>query len=494
MNNWDLTILMPIILVLGLAVFCFLIFNEKLKKDVIFFILEVAIFWIAAGFITFQFSSSKLLAISSISKAGYIILLLFSSSLFTIFLKPIATFFTGVIRMRKVWLWISYGCLIIISLILFIVPAINATTFIVGSIFLSVLLATSTIHYLFLNEQYFYRINTLPVTWILFTVIGFSTLLSFYFSNLQEVVIKSNFKYIDLSCLFMGIIVLAMSFIKKENKSTAGVFDPTVISQLPKKNNYYLLLIYCLTFFIALTYYLSSSLTTKYFIQIRLIEKQYAQETIRLMSRLFDLSFLAPSILVSYFIFKYLLKYFGQKYFFVINNFLLFGCYTALAFITNPFAFLCVNILIGVFYNQLIYTLFSVCMFWNYRAPKNPVTGFFGSALFGAKYLVESLEGIMLKNKVGSFKEIEVVDNLVLPNTNLSTISSDFADVITILFSICAVILLLCALIFYYTSNKIFVDFVNYRLATQNLKNILKRRVIEKTKTQIDVENLELSE
>ncbi|AHI52641.1 hypothetical protein [Spiroplasma culicicola] len=495
MTSWELSILFPIILVGTLGVLFFVVFKEKIKKNSWLFLLETFAFWIATSFVGYQVANQFSEIQSSVSKTQLIIIILFSSSLFTIFLKPLATFFTGLIRSRKTWLWISYTILFIQNILLiFMTPSV--VTSIINALMYAILLSTSTIHFLYFNEQFYYRINTLPVTWIIFTLIGSGSIFGLFIFDIQTIVFNVDNLFVTniiLALVAIGCIVL--NIFKKEIKNLAGVFDSNIIEQLPKKNNINFLVIYFLTFLLVLSYSMLDSNLVKQFLQIKLISKGYNQDFINSFLNLNQILSLSIGTMSGYLIYKYVLKYFGQKYLFIINLFILFTLYATLSFVTNPFIVIVINILVVIAYNQLLYTLFSFCMFWNYRSPKNPVTGFFGSALFGAQYLSSSADNLFNNSQNSFVQNIHsIIAGEITDLTIIQEHSDQFRDIITIIFAIASLLVLVALLVYYFTSNKIIADFVNYRLAMQNLKTILKKRMIEKTKTQIDVENLDANE
>ncbi|QBQ07486.1 hypothetical protein SGLAD_v1c02870 [Spiroplasma gladiatoris] len=492
MQNWDLIIMMPIFLIASFFIVGFVIYKEKIKKRTYLFLIEITIFWFAVSVIGYQLTNYAASSFQSLSSISYILMILFGSSFFVLIFKPLATFLTGFIKLRKLWTTISYSLLILIGILLSSIQ-IDKVFIIFLSIIYAILLSTSTIHNLILNEQHYYRINTLPVTWICYIFIGVGSILGIYFCSLETEVLKlNNYLFFNIFVILAGLFVLIFSLTYfKENKNLSGSFDQEVIIQLPKKNNWNFLIIYFLTLLISLTYSLSNSLTTKTFMSLKLLESGYLKEEIQTLIRVFDYASVIPSLLVSYFIFKYLLKYFGQRYFLMINLFGLAIMYSILAFTSNPYIFIVLNIFIGIFYNQIIYTLFSFCMFWNYRAPSNPVTGFFGTALFLGKVIIETTEGALIKDHTSIFKSLDDIFDINNHETLRENLTG-YGNILSITFSICAVIVFIMILIYYYTSKKLIADFVNYRLATQNLKSILKKRVIQKTKTQIDVTKLKI--
>lgn len=498
MKYWDITVLTPIIISICFTIVILMLRKEKLSKNALLFCLEVAIFWLCSSLLGYELVYLKDSLARSLENRTYLIILLIISLIFIIILKPFATFITGIIKSRKLWMYLSYASVILLTLLMNFLKVSNIYVFIIYSILYAFILSTSTIHYLFLNEQYFYRINTLPVTWVIYTIIGFSGLLGTFIGQLQTIVLSSeNFTYTNLFVLLFIPICLYLNFTQKENKNLASSFDESIRSQLPRKNNWNFFTIYIITFLVSCASTLSMSLTTKMFIAFQGIYNGYSNDLVETLLRLYDFNFIIPSVLISYLIFKFATPHFNQKYLLFTSFFTLFLLYVVLAFNKNPFTFMILNILIGVCYTQIIYSLFSFCMFWNYRAPKNPVTGFFGSALFGGMYLNQVIEETLLNSKVGVFKYFKSVDEILKTKqllTNDSIIYESFIDSITVIMTLSSLLVLLAMFIFYFTHKYIFADYINPRLAVQNLKIILKKRVIEKTKTQIKVDELDNNE
>ncbi|AKU80123.1 hypothetical protein STURON_00877 [Spiroplasma turonicum] len=424
-------------------------------------------------------------------KSSYLIALILGTSFFSLFLKPLSTFITGLIRNRFTWLKISYFFAFIITVTQFFIQENNIILFIFLSLFLAICISSSSIFFLYYNEQFNYRIYVISVTWIIFTFITFGTILGNYISEINHILLKEKYEITSLSIFVIILIYLFIySFFCKETKNLAGVFDEYIIENLPKKNNFNFFILYLLGFLISLTSALNNSQIVKLFIGLNLKDYGSSYETIESFLRSFNYFYYVPSIIVSYFIYKFVLKYLGQKYLIITCLFLLFGVYTLLAFTTNPYIYMFSSILSGILCNQIIFTLFSLCIFWNYRAPKNPVTGFFGTSLFLAKFLVESIEKFISKSNYGVFKDINDLSDLSFYDVANSTSLKDFDIATTLIMSFSCMVVLISVLIFYYKNNSLFADYLNYRNATRNIKNLLKKRMLDKVKTKIDVNKI----
>ncbi|WP_162684679.1 hypothetical protein [Spiroplasma sp. BIUS-1] len=470
----------------------FLCSKEKLQKNSYLWIIQIVLFWIAAGYAGNQLKDQ----INFLDSKSFIVITIFSTSLFLIFLKPLATFVTGIWKNRKIWIQASNGIMILLVILLSLTN-LPLWALIITSILLSLSIASSTLFYLFLNEQSFYRIYVLPSVWITFVFMTFSSTFGIYLSNLNIVIgqkaLSSNLT-LSIILILMLASSMALSFFTKENKNMVQVFDQEILEHLPKKNNKLFLLIYLLGFLLALTSAINNSLVIKLFIALNLTKFNLSDESIYLWMRINDFIYLIPTIFASIISYKILTKIFEQKYLIFINLFVLFGVYTAMAFVQNPFVFIVLNLIAGISFNQIIYSLFSVCMFWNYRARKNPVTGFYGSAMIGAYFLVEVSQNIISELNLGIFKDFSNLKELLEFRNSFDTSAMNntlavFDDATTIIMSIACIIVLTFILIFYFMSNKIFADYVKYKMATQNLKVLIKKRVIAKTKTKFDVES-----
>ncbi|WP_148285807.1 MFS transporter [Spiroplasma diminutum] len=476
----------------------FLCRKEKLQKGSYLWLAQIVLFWIAAGFIGNQLKNDIEIQ-KNLNSINFIVLSIFSTSLFLIILKPLATFTTGIFKNRKIWIQISSVIMIFILIITSISDLPLWLTIIIIMLF-SFSLASSTLFYLFSNEQNFFRIYTLPSIWITFVFITFSSSFGIYLSN-SNLVYKNNGFSISLIVILSILVVLgfAISFLSKENKNLVQVFDEEILNKLPQKNNMIFLIIYLLGFLITLTSAMNNSIFIKLYIALNLINFDLNEEQVNLWLRINDFVYLVPTIITSIISYKLLRKVIEQKYLIFISMFILFGTYTAMAFVPNPFIFIALNILAGICFNQIIYSLFSACVFWNYRAKRNPVTGYFGSAMFGSYFITELIENFISGKKIGIFKNFTNVDELLDKWKNIEQsskteilIMSD--NISTIIMSIACVLILASILLFYFTSSKIFADYSKYKIATQNLKILIKKRVMTKTKTKFKVEIFEEGE
>ncbi|WP_338985415.1 hypothetical protein [Spiroplasma endosymbiont of Diplazon laetatorius] len=453
---------------------------------------QIILFWVVAGFIGNELKNH----INNLSSTTFILASIFSTSLFLIILKPLATFTTSLIKNRKIWIQASSGLMLILA-IMVLTLKLPLWALIIVSLIFSLCLASSTLFYLFLNEQSFYRIYVMPSVWITFVFITFSTTFGIYLSNLN-IVVWENATSSKMSLMVIMILLalgsIALSIFIKENKNMVQVFDQEILEALPKKNNAVFCLIYLLGFLLTVTSAISNSLFMKMYLTLNLSDLNFENDVIKTWLRINDFAYLIPSIFASVISYKLLRKIFEQKYLIFINMFVLFAAYTAMAFVQNPFVFIILNLIAGICFNQIIYSLFSVCLFWNYRAKKNPVTGYYGSAMFLAYFSVEAIQNTLSSLKIGIFKEFSNIDELLAFKNNSSDISGiveSFDNITTLIMSISCVVVLASILIFYFMSHKIFADYTNYKFATQNLKVLIKKRVISKTKTKFNVESIE---
>ncbi|WP_339021424.1 hypothetical protein [Spiroplasma endosymbiont of Atherix ibis] len=489
MQDWDLKILFPLLFIVCITSMIFLCMKEKLQRGAFLWIAQIILFWIAAGFIGNQIKSQ----INSLNSVSFIVASVFTTSLFLIILKPLATFSTGILKNRKIWIQISS---LIMVVLLFLICLFNLPLWalIIVSLLFSFCLASSTLFYLFLNEQNFYRIYILPSIWITFVFITFSTTFGIYLSNLNIVIGNSS----KISNILLFIILtlmicsgLVLSFLTKENKNMVQTFDQEILENLPKKNNGLFLIIYLLAFLLTITSAINNSLFIKLYIALNLKDLNFNNEVIRIWLRINDFAYLIPTIIASVISYKLLRKFFEQKYLIFLNMFVLFATYTAMAFVQNPFIFIVLNIIAGICFNQIIYSLFSACLFWNYRAKINPVTGFYGSAMFASYFIIDSIQSTLSDLKIGIFKNFSNLEELLNKDFDLKNALKGFDDISTIIMSISCVIILIVILIFYFMNKKIFADYSNYKIATQNLKILIKKRVIAKTKTKLDIKFIE---
>lgn len=487
-SNWDLFILDPILIFIGILILSFMFYKEKISIKSLIFYIEIILFWAGMAILTKHLSREFLQ--NTLDNISFTILMFFSSVFIGIILKPIATWLTARINNRRIWIWISYATAMI-GILLLIVNNYNHFLWIniITSILLGFSISSNTVYYLFLNEQFYYRINPVGVTWTVAIAMLFASFLGMYINDLNIAIWKNNLPISLIIGFIFTATSLGISFVKKENKDFVGSFEKSIREQYPPKDIPIFFIMCLMSILISVANSLVSGNTIKMFIAILYIRSEEKDQIIMFL-RLFEYMFVFVSVIFGYFIFRYIFKSLGYKYTLLTNAFILFIVYTLFAFIHNGTAYIILNMFAGIAYFQIIYGIFSISVFWNYRIVNIPITGYVSASVLLGKYVVDNTESLLVNNKVGPFK---ICNNLnwIFENKNLirqdfDTYFDAFNDMVTITSSIAALIILVVILILYLSSNRLLRDFSNFKLAMTTMKNNYKKNIIDKTKLSVE--------
>ncbi|ARU92056.1 hypothetical protein SCLARK_001552 [Spiroplasma clarkii] len=276
--------------------------------------------------------------------------------------------------------------------------------------------------------------------------------------------------------------MLILGFVRRSNQQSIGPFELVIREQLPQINLKTMLFLYSLGFLVTLAFILSNSVFVKAQIITNLTSIGFAEGQISLLNRIGTGWFLIPTFLLTYILNKTIINSIGQKNLIFIALFTLFGLYAGMSFISNGIALLIFSILAGFCYVQIIFSLFSIALFWNCRTVKQPVVGYFCSASYFAVFLVKLINGLLLASKSDLMQAIGLQENLINYQEQINEIGS-------IILACAASVVLVAAVVFNFSSKYLLADFRNYKFAIQNLKAIIKNSIKQKTKTQIDFKN-----
>jgi len=162
--------------------------------------------------------------------------------LLLVVLKPLATFLTGKIQHRRVWMYFA-GIMLFLAMIFTFVnkDGSSIALFVIITVFLALGLSANSLFFLFENEQFYYRAApTLSVT-VISVFILFGTFFGTYLAELEINLTqqKSGYNHVVLYSLTSLFLVLSALFslvnVKEDAHYVSGL-DNRLLTELPQFN------------------------------------------------------------------------------------------------------------------------------------------------------------------------------------------------------------------------------------------------------------------
>ncbi|ATQ35733.1 hypothetical protein MENTO_v1c06010 [Mesoplasma entomophilum] len=494
MNNWDLIIVVPLIIILGLAFLYFLYKKQNFEKKIFWFYTQTLIVWVTNAILIQENSNVLTDAFDKMPSATVVVLLLFGSSmLFAILLKPFATWITGKIRSRNIWIRASILASILASLLLFI-PSNDAAWFkviiILQAIILGISISSQSLYFLYLNEQKYNRLFALKVSFAIGFVITFATFIGNWILNINNFV-TDKIIVLNIVTVILLLLSLLISFKNgSENKNKIGEFRLVLKEELIKYSKSTLVKLIILTLILGIIYgFIQSPIFRMYFVANSKIGNDN-QKWLEALDRKYQALFIFGQFVIGYTLYKIMLPKIGVKN--LIFALIVISGLTLLisTFVINSVWIIISNLIFGSAYFVLFYMWFAFAIMWNYRASKGiPVTGFIASALLLGQFLVIFIFNSFIYTKTGLFTYQSIQS--IIAETNIENIiafENNLKKVIRItaasLFFINSIYLFLTVL----WIDQVIAEFIDYA----NIKHIFseyeKQSVEKKINSRIIIE------
>jgi len=497
-NNWDLFILDPILLVLGIGILTFIVVRERTSWKWISLFSSTSFFWFVSSIIL-SINLKQLNATMFDNSLLIVLLFLGSAALFSIFLRPLATWLTGRTHMRTWWIFLAFIGLIL-SLILSITnQAVNSVLiFVLVAFFLGFALSSNSLYYLILNEQFYYRIAPVLSTVLVSSIISFTTFAGNYFVNLESSIVHFDFGqyYIGSSILAIAFLVgfgLLLLFVpNREDQKQVNTFEFNQLKQLPKYNYKKLLYLMISVFLLASFFALTQSSLINDYLHVSFIIKGYSWQSSAPWVRSFSKFFIVPQFLLGYLMYKKLILKLGFKS-------VLIGLLAAtlivilfMAFLDNPYVYVILNFFLGLTFSQVFYAFFSMAIMWNYRVKNVPVTGLVSMMAVLGTFIVETIIGILKVEQQGIFSGYKNGQIGEL-NINQATQFQEMASgVVIISFAIVGVFAIFAIVVLFFTFKFAFGEYYNINIALQNSKTLIRDQQRTKSNTRILVSEIKM--
>lgn len=516
-TRWDLYAMDPALILVGLIVIVYMVFQERLSWKWIFFFGETILYWFANGVLAkwnanligvFQGASSTLGSMSPV----IITLILFATGAFmAIILKPLATWSTGMAHHRRWWMYGSIAATALALVFTFVnagwfeAKALRIVFFFITGLLLGMSISANSLYFLFANEQFYYRIAPALTGALISVTTLFGTFAGNYAMEIDNVMrpdsaFGTNGANIHLivfivSMCFLGISSLLI-FLNKENPETVRGFDFEVLSQLPKYSKKVIWTMIISLIGISAFYALTQSSLVTDFIETKLMLRGSSYEESTAWVRAFGTFDIVPQIILGYFIYKYITKNVGFKAMMMGAIPLTMIACVILVFTANPYAFIFLNLVIGIVTSQIFFAYFSMAIMWNYRSHGFPVTGFASASNSVGPFVVNTIINELRFKKVGIYKDYTNLKNLDINKANdlhqLQSFNKSADDVTTILFAAIVVCLVVAELWIYFTAKNVFADYLDIKTANANLRKLLRVDTNKKIETRVDSKQLEM--
>ncbi|ATI74206.1 MFS cation transporter [Mesoplasma florum] len=474
MNNWDLIIVVPFVIVLGFLFLYFIYKKLNFEKKLFWFYMQTLIVWVMNAILIQENSNILTDTFHNTPPAIIVVLLLFGSSiLFAILMKPLATWITGKIRSRNIWIRSSIIASIVASMLL-LIPLNDSAWFkfiiILQAIILAISISSQSLYFLYLNEQKYNRLFALKVSFSVGFVITFATFIGNWIISLNNF-LTDKLIILNIFVIICLLISLLISFkIGTENKNKIGEFRLVLKEELIKYSKSTLVKLIILTLLLGVIYgFVQSPIFRMYFVTNSKINNNDV-EWLSTLDRKYQALFIFGQFAIGYTLYKILLPKIGVKN--LIYGLIVISGIALLisTFIINPTWMVISNLIFGASYFVLFYMWFGFAIMWNYRATKGvPVTGFIASALLVGQFLVIFVFNSIIYTKSGLFTYQSI--EAIIAETNIDNIIA-FENNLKIVIRITAAALFFINSIYLFLTviwiDQVIAEFVDYA----NIKHI----------------------
>ena len=489
-QNWDLYLLDPLLLLFGIFSVIFIVYKERLSLKWIAFGIETILFWVACGIIT-QWNTAQL-GWKVFSTPVQITLLFFgTSTLLLVVLKPLATFLTGRIHHRRAWMYLA-GIMLFLAMIFTFVNKNGAsiTLFVIIAIFLAFGLSANSLFFLFENEQFYYRAApTLSVTLIsVFILFGtfFGTYLAGLEINLTQQ--KSGYNHVvlySLTSLFLVLSALFSLVNLKEDAHYVSGLDNQLLTELPQFNWKILAWLMGVVFVFSLIFATTQSDLVTTYLATRLLKRNFNLMKISAFLRTYQVFFTAPQFLFGYLIYKFFIEKFGFRSLMITSIGICFMALIVSLFADEPIVYLIFNFFLGMGSVQIFYALFAMAILWNYRTRGIPVTGLVSAGQTFAQFIINTIIKALKLKGVGIFKLINKD-----PALGVDQYNNEGGRVVIIVLSVMCGLLIVMAVVSFFSMKLYFADALNINEARANVKRLLKTDLQDRINHRSSVEEL----
>lgn len=496
-QNWDLYLLDPLLVLFGFLSIIFVIYKERLSLKWIAFGVETILFWVACGIII-QWNTAQL-GWKVFSTPVQITLLFFgTNSLFLVFLKPLATFLTGKIHHRRVWMYFAGIMLFLATIFTFVNKnGSSIALFVVIALFLALALSANSLFFLFENEQFYYRAApTLSVT-VISVFILFGTFFGSYLAGLEINLTQQQHGYnhvvlYSLTSFFLVLSALFSLVNFKEDVHYVSDLDDRLLAELPQFNWKILVWLIGVVFAFSLIFATTQSDLITTYLTTRLLNRtNFNLMRISAFLRTYQVFFVAPQFLFGYLIYKFFIEKFGFRSLIINSIGICFAALIVSLFADEPIVYLIFNFFLGMGSAQIFYACFAMAILWNYRTQGIPATGLVSAAQTFAQFIINTVIKALKLGGVGIFNVYQSIwKDSTLDVDKINQYNNEGGRVVVILLSVMCGLLIAMTLVSFFSMKLYFADTLNINEARANAKRLLKTDLQARINHRSSVEEL----
>ncbi|WP_026389683.1 MFS cation transporter [[Acholeplasma] multilocale] len=497
-NNWDLFILDPLIILLGLIGIGYIWKKENASKKWLIFYVETILIWFVNGFLIKK-GAEHIQISESYSTPGAIALALFgASAFFAILLKPLATYLTGRIRSRRVWMWSAQGTsaiALLMSLFIGYNTSGSAALIVFSAIFIGFSLASQSLYFLLVNEQHYYKIFPMTSSFKMAFVITLGTFIGTWIFNTNFVAQKgyeqgTNISYVGvfIVTLIALLISVVLSFKNIEKPSYIQSFSINTKEKLMPYNKKVLINLLILMVGLGIIFSLLNSSVYELFIAAKLKSHNMSLGAIYgFLRRYSDLFYIAQFIL-GYPIYRYLTRKIGYRQTITGVLIIMLIVVVSTTFVYNENLLLFARFIFGIAFSQIFYIWFGMAIAWNYRSSGIPITGLAASAYLIGDFLPTLITSICRLSGAGFFGTAASVSDIVNNDFDITEFITKLENAMAIIG--CIVFAAIAGYLTYhiFASKIVLVEYTNLEDIEAKLISLEKKNIQNKIKSRITLD------
>lgn len=494
-NNWDVFLFNPLMLLL-LFVLYILILAKSIKikhaSQKTFFV-QTFLYWFAlSAIIADNLEFRNLFFAASINNFEGVALIAVTSLSFYAFLAMIPYVFLHNVFSCVGWHFAQYGIFAGSALGIIILMAYpSLPTLIIAAIFLGFGIISKASYFLSYNEVYGRKFFPFKTVSLIAPLMTFALIFGSEFNNLATTRgsdLSNHLQVVIIGAIAVcaiGIATMLYSFFShKEFTSQPFTVEQQKMFE-PFKWKKVLIIFFMFILIIALKE-ISQSNIYIWLLGQRTWEKYHDVWKVNQFVRLNEQLFLIPQFFGAYLACHLLYNKIGVKYCFSLGLLLWFLFFSVAAFNHSPDAYLFLQIINGLAYSMCFSILFAMTCEWKYRSPTNrPVVAQFQLLWFGVEFITKFFDDFVRDKQIGIFSNYVVPGQNYIPVDNFA---GQIDNITTIIFTICASIVLIILLIFYYTSDLILAEYRNHlRLLVPKINLLLRESFISRVKSNMAI-------
>ncbi|PPE05284.1 MFS cation transporter [Williamsoniiplasma lucivorax] len=498
--NWDLYIINPIFIFIGIFLLFLLAKKEKENKFWWLFYIETLAIWIVNGFLMRNNLVQMGIGTMNMSITAIAVFTIFVSAfLIGMILKPLAIWLTHKAQNRRIWMWMGIMTTLVALILatIFMNKQTPLVVLVISTLFIGFSISTQTLYFLLPNEQFYYRLFPIFTSLKMGMVTSLGAYIGLFLfsingaiSGYQEVNTHNfpNINYaVVITILFLLIgVSFAMSFFNLERTKFINSFDQTINKQLQPYRFKVLILIVLAAFWLGVMSGLIQNQLLDFMIASSLKQTNYSDSFIYSMVSFNKDAFLVPGFLFGYFIYRVIFKKMTVVQTLTIL-FVVSGIAAVLASFTNYLEVMVfANIIFGITISITFYLLIGYSMMWNYRNKAVLVTGFVVSANMLGIFLMETMWTILKSTYfVDSFALFSIHNILHANPATIAIFLDKINHVLTIVYAVVFTLIVFYCIFIVTWAKQFMAEMNDIQKGTLKMATIEKKIMVGKMKNKV---------